>query len=222
MNNAVIKTIGLTLLLLSTICNGADYDYYVVIGSFDSSNAVETFLATKNLKSNTTAIQAEVNGESRYRAAVGPHANFSEAKVERQALIAQGFSSAWIMQNQKLIKEAAQETVSEPPTPETPLEPTLLASQAPQSPQAPPASKRISQLNRVTIDDIILASPILTTEIEDLADYYLERPIPVTDLIKLKNAINQLFVFNGYINTGVIIPDQKIKEGIPLFLSPCL
>ena len=68
-------------------------------------------------------------------------------------------------------------------------------------------------MRHVVIGELGLDSPILNDEIDDLADDYLERKIQVSELLKLKESINQLFAVKGYINTGVVIPDQKISEG---------
>jgi hemolysin activation/secretion protein len=44
-----------------------------------------------------------------------------------------------------------------------------------------------------------------------LADY-LHHPISITDILELKNRINQIYALQGFVNSGVSVPDQEIAN----------
>lgn len=55
---------------------------------------------------------------------------------------------------------------------------------------------------------------IATEELTAVTAPYLNRELATEDLETLRQALIQLYIGNGYINSGVIIPDQKVGNGI--------
>lgn len=77
------------------------------------------------------------------------------------------------------------------------------------------ASNRLSQLQQIQVSDIRLrGSDLLSTELQALVAPYRGRSISAEELLDLKNQANRLFVTNGYINSGVQIPDQRVEDGV--------
>jgi hemolysin activation/secretion protein len=61
----------------------------------------------------------------------------------------------------------------------------------------------------------------LADDVNRIIADYLQVSVSVDDLLAMKNRLNQLYAVNGYINTGVQIPDQEITDGVlRLALTP--
>ena len=61
----------------------------------------------------------------------------------------------------------------------------------------------------------------LADDVKRIIADYLQVSVGVDDLLTMKNRLNQLYAVNGYINTGVQIPNQEITEGmLRLVLTP--
>ncbi|MFT7688079.1 MAG: hemolysin activation/secretion protein [Candidatus Azotimanducaceae bacterium] len=94
--------------------------------------------------------------------------------------------------------------------------PLILCALLPYSAKADD-ERLISRQGSVYVTEIRITSPVLQTDIESLSQPLLNREIPIDELMAFKNSVNELFATKGYINTGVRIPDQKIKNGIVEF-----
>ncbi|MBV1879902.1 MAG: BamA/TamA family outer membrane protein [Pseudomonadales bacterium] len=174
-----------------------------------------------------------IDEHEHYRVAIGPIKNHQQAAQVRDQLKQTGHKAAWISSeasiadNQHRNNESHNKSHNNQPAAQPTIQPVAPAKSPmlamAQSSATMPATnnispaaidqQRISQLDELRLDNIIVESSILQPEIVELVDYYLERRITVADLLQLKNSINQLFVFNGYINSGVLIPDQQIIDG---------
>ncbi|MEM7362759.1 MAG: ShlB/FhaC/HecB family hemolysin secretion/activation protein [Pseudomonadota bacterium] len=62
---------------------------------------------------------------------------------------------------------------------------------------------------------------ILAAELEPLFATYIDEPVQATDLVDLTNAANQIYLTNGYINSGLILRNQPLSEGV-LYLDEVL
>ena len=51
-------------------------------------------------------------------------------------------------------------------------------------------------------------------EIEAALQDYIDRPITFTELLQVETVLTKLYTDNGYINSGAVIPLQKIQDGI--------
>jgi hemolysin activation/secretion protein len=77
------------------------------------------------------------------------------------------------------------------------------------------SGNRISQLQEIYLNEITFSgNRLLADEVNALAAPLVNRVTSTEALLNLKNEINQLFVSRGYINSGVLIPDQKIENGV--------
>jgi len=83
-------------------------------------------------------------------------------------------------------------------------------------PEPPEQSgNRISQLQEIHLKEIRFnGKQLLPDEVSALVAPFRNRVTSAEKLLSLKNEINQLYVTRGYINSGVLIPDQKIEDGI--------
>ncbi|MEL6438749.1 MAG: ShlB/FhaC/HecB family hemolysin secretion/activation protein [Cyanobacteria bacterium J06621_8] len=95
------------------------------------------------------------------------------------------------------------------------------ASSAAAAPQnSTPESKSLNSNNAVQVPDEILLHQfevignevIPPSEIDELLQPYLFRPIEFVELIELQQRITKLFVKRGYFNSGAYIPPQTIKN----------
>lgn len=55
------------------------------------------------------------------------------------------------------------------------------------------------------------------TGLMELALPYRDRPVTFAELNQLRNILTRHYISKGYINSGVIIPDQKVSSGIVVF-----
>lgn len=88
-------------------------------------------------------------------------------------------------------------------------------------PHAPlPPADSLSARQSVTLQDVqfsggggsILAA--FGSEIEAMVAPLRGRAVATEDVLKLKNQINQLLVTEGFVNSGVLIPDQRVTNGV--------
>lgn len=78
-----------------------------------------------------------------------------------------------------------------------------------------PGSNQVSQLQQIAVTDIrTRGGNLLSDDLNTLFDPYRGRTMTTEELLELKNRANQLFVANGYINSGVLIPDQQVSDGV--------
>ena len=54
---------------------------------------------------------------------------------------------------------------------------------------------------------------ISDSELESLSNPYLNKPLRFSDLEQLRTDITRIYTDRGYINSGVVLPDQKVNDG---------
>jgi len=188
-------------------------------------------------------IQTTIGGTIRYRVTSGPLDNYQVADTERRRLEELGHKQAWILQLEAPASRSAPRPVAETklpdPVPKSVYEPeenSLVEDRVistddrsevyqkdsvipglikPVPPESRP--RQLSRQSHVRIAKIELKSTVLEDELEQLVSQYEGLEVPVEDLLALKEKINQLFVINGYVNSGVTIPDQQIVDGTLAF-----
>jgi hemolysin activation/secretion protein len=77
------------------------------------------------------------------------------------------------------------------------------------------------QLNMLSVTPKIVVYKFLftgntavsTSELSAISEPYLNRELTIQDLEALRQALIQRYIGKGFINSGVIIPDQKVEEG---------
>jgi hemolysin activation/secretion protein len=123
----------------------------------------------------------------------------------------------------------AQERLGvEPPQRPGPVEPTLPPAPAPPPlsrptlpPVLPPAPEEGDRLPvpRVFVRQILVTGSTVFSEAElgAVTQDYVNRTVTSEDLEALRVALTRLYVNAGYINSGAILPDQTVTEGIIRF-----
>lgn len=98
-----------------------------------------------------------------------------------------------------------------PPSP-LPLAPDLLP------PVTPPLKKAPGRLPtiRVFVKEIeVRGSTVFSPEqLADITAPYVGKEVSTEDLEELRLALTRLFVSHGYVNSGAVIPDQTVTDGI--------
>jgi hemolysin activation/secretion protein len=58
---------------------------------------------------------------------------------------------------------------------------------------------------------------IADDELDSIARPYLDRPVGTEDLEALRQALTRLYVDRGYLNSGAILPDQRISDAMVVY-----
>ena len=192
------------LLAAPTLAN----DFMVVTGSFKSkANAEEQLtqvsaffnrsMANQSAsgrpefsKANAKITEIFVQGEKQFRVSIGPFDNADSAEKIQLDAVQQGFKKARA--------DTGDASEQEKP-PVFPSEPELLP--------------QISELASVEISRFIYQAPALEKEISALLLTVTGKNVETSDLLATKDSINRLYVSNGFVNTGMVIPDQRISNG---------
>lgn len=177
---------GLVLTCASQSAVGA---HYVILASFSSEVAAQEQLKQHQSQFENSNILKTNQGL--HRIAVGPYASSQEAEdVQRQATDS-GIKHAWTL-------AAADQNAP-------------IQTSAPASRNKQP--RKVSMLNEVKIDRFEHEVPVLNEEIAALLASKTNRTLSTFELLQTKEEINKLLALNGYVNSGVVIPDQKIDDG---------
>jgi hemolysin activation/secretion protein len=108
-----------------------------------------------------------------------------------------------------------------PRLPEEPLQEERLPSPLPVPilPPLPPPSTGPAEplsLESVFVREIrVIGSTVFTpAELAEVTDPYVNRALTVEDLESLRLALTRYYITRGYVNSGAIIPDQTVTEGM--------
>lgn len=94
------------------------------------------------------------------------------------------------------------------PPPEDLLQPP---SSTPPNPAPLPGNGAKIRVKRFeVIDNTVLSQQ----ELDKVFARFINQPLSFTDLVRAKNALNQLYIDKGYITSGAIIPPQPIQNGV--------
>lgn len=79
-----------------------------------------------------------------------------------------------------------------------------------------PRDGRLSggQLFRVRRFNIVGSTAFSSETLEEQTTPFIDRPIGNEDLEELRLRLSRLYINAGYINSGAVIPDQEVKEGV--------
>jgi len=141
-------------------------------------------------KAKAEIVEAKVQDENVFRVRIGPFDdNDSARQVQREASL-QGFKETWIyLDNPSKQKKRVV------------------------SPSNPDRVQPISEQSSVEISRFIYQAPALQDEIANLLLTITGRSVETSELLETKDSINQLYVSKGFVNTGMVIPDQEIRDG---------
>jgi hemolysin activation/secretion protein len=87
----------------------------------------------------------------------------------------------------------------------------------PPIPEAPPEQReRLSRGPTIVVHEFrVTGSTVFTPEeIAAVTAPYLNRPVNTEDLERLRQELTLLYVRRGYVNSGAILPDQRVTEGV--------
>ncbi len=62
--------------------------------------------------------------------------------------------------------------------------------------------------------DITGNSVITTSELASLTEPYLDKKLNIEQLEEMRQKLNALYIQKGYVNSGVVIPDQNVADGV--------
>jgi hemolysin activation/secretion protein len=113
------------------------------------------------------------------------------------------------------------ERIPEPPAPEpAPLPPLPSPDELLQPPDtegvpSPLPSAPSSGEETITVSrfDVVGSTVFSDAELAAITAPYTNRPITFNDVLEMRSAITQLYVEQGYITSGAIIPPQTFEEG---------
>ena len=96
--------------------------------------------------------------------------------------------------------------------PEPPVSPIL----PPIPPVTPGEPQQLPQRVRVLVRQVrIVGNTVLPMEkLSEVTQRYVNRELATEDLEALRLKLTRLYIDAGYINSGAIIPDQKVSEGV--------
>ena len=103
----------------------------------------------------------------------------------------------------------------EPLRPRQPGQPIL-------PPLTPPLEKpegpRLPSIRVFVKKIMVVGSTVFSTEeLNTVTAPYTNRVVTTEDLEELRQALTLLYVSRGYVNSGALLPDQEVKEGVILF-----
>ena len=103
-----------------------------------------------------------------------------------------------------------------PPVQPSPSPPSSLAVPVPPQPSE---GAPLAQGPRFVLRDVaIVGNTVLDeTAIRGVVDPYLGKPVTTADLEEIRRQLTLLYVNRGYINSGVLIPDQNVVNGVVAF-----
>jgi hemolysin activation/secretion protein len=97
------------------------------------------------------------------------------------------------------------------------------AMQLDRTPVLPPANfprqHELSTADRINIQRVVLKDLTLLTEREvaDIVAPYQGRSVAIEELYALRRQLSEAYVRKGYVNSGVVIPDQDVAGGVIVF-----
>lgn len=96
---------------------------------------------------------------------------------------------------------------------EPPREPEF---ELPEVPRPPERETPLSGLPRITVSEFrVTGSSVFSdAELRAVTAPYTNRPITAEDLHELRNKLTLVYVDKGYVNSGAVLPDQQVADGV--------
>jgi hemolysin activation/secretion protein len=103
-----------------------------------------------------------------------------------------------------------------PLAPEYPTQKPVTEITLPPLPPPKPDEERLSSTIKVSVRNVRLTGNTVfpTEELEKLTAPYENREVTSEELQELRHQLTRYYVERGYINSGAIIPDQEVKDGV--------
>jgi len=135
------------------------------------------------------------------------------------------FTGSLLPSQAQVVSQNIQKTVPKDPTvlpnpqplpeiqPLPPLEELL--PKKPENPNIPqPNLEQIPGTITVSQFEVIGNTVFSQAKLAEVLEPYTKKPISFAELLKAQEAINQLYVKEGYITSGAFIPPQELKDGV--------
>lgn len=101
------------------------------------------------------------------------------------------------------------------PTPETLPPPEELLQSPPPIPATPsPIPGKVPETFTVERFDVVGSTVFSPQELDAVLAPFTKRPLTFAELFQARSAITQLYIDNGYITSGALIPPQKTLGGV--------
>jgi hemolysin activation/secretion protein len=121
--------------------------------------------------------------------------------------------------------EAAAQVIPETRGRPSPQLPPVQPSPSPPSsltvplPPQPSEGAPLTQGPRFVLRDVTIAGNTVLDQaaIRGVVDPYLGKPVTTADLEEIRRQLTLLYINRGYINSGVVIPDQNVVNGVVAF-----
>jgi hemolysin activation/secretion protein len=103
-----------------------------------------------------------------------------------------------------------------PPFPQKQPGPTFPRPELPPVPPTPPGGSKRLPLPRLFVRQIKLIGNTVFSDkaVMEVAAPYVDHNVTAEDLEALRLAFTRLYVNAGYVNSGVILPDQTVQDGV--------
>jgi len=139
------------------------------------------------------------------------------ASMQRGALAALALglglsAGAFAQEGQRGIRVVPEEDLVEQLAPEKSIDQTVVLPPAPPA----PADKSLVTLPRVAVRRIVIddGSILSAAEVARTAGPYTGRDVAIEELEELRRRLSLLYFDKGYVNSGVILPDQEVQDGV--------
>jgi hemolysin activation/secretion protein len=102
----------------------------------------------------------------------------------------------------------------EVPPPAPPSQPEFVLPTVPEPPEA--EAPRLSEAPKLVVKEFrVTGSSVFPADaFARLTDPYTNRPIQAEDLDELADQLTRLYIDAGYRNSGAVLPDQEVRDGI--------
>lgn len=76
--------------------------------------------------------------------------------------------------------------------------------------------KQISQVLKFKLETVTFSGNTVFTneQLQTLVEPYINKEISTLDIQQIKNLVTKSYIDNGYLNSGAVIPDQDVQDGI--------
>jgi len=80
-------------------------------------------------------------------------------------------------------------------------------------------NQSIISINKIKVDQFVFNGNTVFSDqqLSELTKNYLGKLISIEQLMQLRSLITRYYIDKGYINSGAILPDQKINSGVVKF-----
>lgn len=216
----------------------AGMSVFLQVGAFGNegdARAMEGRLRGAGLE-NVWVLGADVNGRHVFRVRIGPLGD----SLDQQATVvdqvrALGISDSFLIRSPRSVEEnisrngamsVAERSVdvaSDQTADSTPIQVRVASSEGFRLPPLDVASaagtRQLSQVPKLFVQRIEVrgVSAFSDAEIASITRPYVNREVSNTELQELRVALSRNYVEHQFVNSGVVLPDQRVNDGVVLY-----